>query len=639
MLNSGAPRGSKSRRRFYTTSVLGIGNYISRHTHSVLPERYGSYESAYTKTYEEFFTSMMLDTSISVNKQGRKAVMIVDPHELEPRYGSSHSNNTASSNRSTTPHGDTGANSTSPGPLYWQDDFHENEGHLLTATPRLAKNMTPSVKRTFCDSSLLVPSLYESPVDSISGKLRGKDVHLNSKCARKKHYYPPETPDGGLSAGETSFAEVATCDPINLRAPESQSSGTNLSGCECKRNSPGFISMKRSPIRYHYVVDDSLMDQSSPVHRASIGRMLYHNRDPRPSAINRPASLLSYCRSSNTSFESQEFDRSLSNCTNERRLSNEPLVPYGSALSMDSSSGPQVTLEVTHYQTDVPNPKPPRSLRKSPGRRASTFKHKGTKVMKQKPLCLKRKSNTGVLQPTKSNVPPKRRLMCGKYTKDLRASFATSAPAQQKKASNKALTTQCRSSLNAIKSRVSGSNPFFVTIKYKTEPRNSESLVKGTCLNSDSKKKSNINLCERLTRSKMEMEGRLVEDVKKEKNSETVSKMKKPSPLNREKKRASNQDSAPIHILREFPNYDYTKQKVSASWPSGRGCWTCRIRHKSCPNDTIVCSSCERLKLFCDRSAVRPSYMESKDSMRKVRREIREITDSSRRVKKSSSGK
>lgn len=42
---------------------------------------------------------------------------------------------------------------------------------------------------------------------------------------------------------------------------------------------------------------------------------------------------------------------------------------------------------------------------------------------------------------------------------------------------------------------------------------------------------------------------------------------------------------------------------------SRSGCWTCRIRHKSCPEEHPICSQCKRLSLTCDYSPTRPSYM------------------------------
>lgn len=73
------------------------------------------------------------------------------------------------------------------------------------------------------------------------------------------------------------------------------------------------------------------------------------------------------------------------------------------------------------------------------------------------------------------------------------------------------------------------------------------------------------------------------------------------------------------------------KNNNSAAWIGGVGCWTCRIRHKSCPQDGEECLSCIRLGLFCDRSAEKPKYMMNKETCRKVKRDIKERTDMARR--------
>lgn len=73
------------------------------------------------------------------------------------------------------------------------------------------------------------------------------------------------------------------------------------------------------------------------------------------------------------------------------------------------------------------------------------------------------------------------------------------------------------------------------------------------------------------------------------------------------------------------------KNNNSAAWVGGVGCWTCRIRHKSCPQDGEECLSCIRLGLFCDRSVEKPKYMLNKESLKKVKRDIKERTDMARR--------
>lgn len=39
---------------------------------------------------------------------------------------------------------------------------------------------------------------------------------------------------------------------------------------------------------------------------------------------------------------------------------------------------------------------------------------------------------------------------------------------------------------------------------------------------------------------------------------------------------------------------------------SRRGCWTCRLRHKACPEDGSPCSACSRLNIRCDNDQTRP---------------------------------
>lgn len=81
------------------------------------------------------------------------------------------------------------------------------------------------------------------------------------------------------------------------------------------------------------------------------------------------------------------------------------------------------------------------------------------------------------------------------------------------------------------------------------------------------------------------------------------------------------------------PENQIRKKSInSAAWIGGVGCWTCRIRHKSCPQDGEECLSCLRLGLFCDRSAEKPKYMLNKETSRRVKRDIKERTDMARRL-------
>lgn len=54
-------------------------------------------------------------------------------------------------------------------------------------------------------------------------------------------------------------------------------------------------------------------------------------------------------------------------------------------------------------------------------------------------------------------------------------------------------------------------------------------------------------------------------------------------------------------------------RRRSRNSPRSRsGCWTCRIRHKACPENGIPCGTCIRLDLPCDNAALRPAYMVDK---------------------------
>lgn len=78
-------------------------------------------------------------------------------------------------------------------------------------------------------------------------------------------------------------------------------------------------------------------------------------------------------------------------------------------------------------------------------------------------------------------------------------------------------------------------------------------------------------------------------------------------------------------------NTKLDKKGPRQKWQDTPGCWTCRVRRKLCPQDAEFCRACYRLKLSCDRSATKPFYMKQKDALMKARRAIREITDVGRR--------
>ncbi|KAG7664437.1 uncharacterized protein J8A68_002040 [[Candida] subhashii] len=72
-------------------------------------------------------------------------------------------------------------------------------------------------------------------------------------------------------------------------------------------------------------------------------------------------------------------------------------------------------------------------------------------------------------------------------------------------------------------------------------------------------------------------------------------------------------------------NYNHEKKRKLGA-RSKTGCWTCRVRHKACPEEKPECSQCKRLQLFCDYSVTRPPYMYEPTLQERKLKEIRMIT-------------
>lgn len=79
--------------------------------------------------------------------------------------------------------------------------------------------------------------------------------------------------------------------------------------------------------------------------------------------------------------------------------------------------------------------------------------------------------------------------------------------------------------------------------------------------------------------------------------------------------------------LMSFNNYSDVSDKKKKLGPRSKsGCWTCRVRHKACPEERPTCSQCLRLNLKCDYSSVRPTYMVDPLLQANKLKEIRSIT-------------
>lgn len=78
--------------------------------------------------------------------------------------------------------------------------------------------------------------------------------------------------------------------------------------------------------------------------------------------------------------------------------------------------------------------------------------------------------------------------------------------------------------------------------------------------------------------------------------------------------------------LNNYSDVNVHDKKKKIGPRSKSGCWTCRVRHKACPEERPTCSQCSRLNLNCDYSSLRPTYMVDPVLQANKLKEIRNIT-------------
>lgn len=88
-----------------------------------------------------------------------------------------------------------------------------------------------------------------------------------------------------------------------------------------------------------------------------------------------------------------------------------------------------------------------------------------------------------------------------------------------------------------------------------------------------------------------------------------------------------DEPSRPGSTAQENSSGETQQERRRLNHRSRRGCWTCRLRHKACPEDGSPCSSCYRLNLRCDTGGSRPVYMQNRYLAAERLREIRLVTD------------
>lgn len=79
----------------------------------------------------------------------------------------------------------------------------------------------------------------------------------------------------------------------------------------------------------------------------------------------------------------------------------------------------------------------------------------------------------------------------------------------------------------------------------------------------------------------------------------------------------------------------YAPEKKRRLGPRSKtGCWTCRVRHKACPEERPSCTQCQRLGLECDYSSTRPDYMSDSMAQANKLREIKSFTSKHKKIHK-----
>ncbi|EMG48424.1 Structure-specific endonuclease subunit SLX4 [Candida maltosa Xu316] len=126
------------------------------------------------------------------------------------------------------------------------------------------------------------------------------------------------------------------------------------------------------------------------------------------------------------------------------------------------------------------------------------------------------------------------------------------------------------------------------------------------------------------------------EEYPGDKSSDSFSSAPTPSPKSspcRKKRRLSKRGNK-TRKRKYFNSSDDSAMDIKrkTGGRSKTGCWTCRIRHKACPEEKPECSQCVRLQLTCDYSEERPDYMLDSNLQEMKKKEIRAITNISKKM-------
>lgn len=456
-------------------------------------------------------------------------------------------------------------------------------------------------KRPFCDSSFLVPSIFNSPPDSAHS--RRSQIYPEHETKASESLSSHSSHSVVFKRGLAS-QECPTCDPITLGLPPLHSV---LDRIKEKEASQRFISLKHSSFKHSHIVESYPMDQRSPLPPMKAFSTRNAGRAPKTPrtttsagsyTFNNLANSVSSLGSSGTvgaesfsllgELSTPCFDRlgtrpgafgksSYYRENNSKESCREELTfsSYGAEKSIDRSS----------YIFDLGYSKQPEA--KELGYSVSSKRLPGARYYN---------SENGIV--LSSMLDP---MNLPKVQIKENASTATQSQALGNPAFMKA---ESHSKFKKNK------KIFSVTLHFRSKSamRVLKEIGKTRKKNLKVKKRTRVN----------NLKG---------------SNLKKVQRVKKNQKAQENGDHPLPH--NSASAFDQRNQQVEAAysenWQNGKGCWTCRVRHKSCPQDAKSCGACTRLGLFCDRSETRPDYMRNKEYCRKMKRDIREITDVIRR--------
>lgn len=206
--------------------------------------------------------------------------------------------------------------------------------------------------------------------------------------------------------------------------------------------------------------------------------------------------------------------------------------------------------------------------------------------------------------------------------------FLKNTPTTPTKGQPNKKSNQFQSELNKDKSKIKQNK----VNKLKTKKRKSSSIYNQNTTNSKSKKPKLSSNCHqnksKLKSNKRKSDLNCHQDTSRLITNQNESEMFDSSQLlNNPRITKKQQRNSPCK-----DKFDRIEVKKRSGPRSKVGCWTCRVRHKACPENKPICDQCKRLKLLCDYSNERPDYMTDPILQKEKLKLIRQVTNVQKRI-------